>query len=418
MSNYPFKASSDDNSEGGEFQKSRTPAGEYGVRTSGLVEIASSHGVPKPTSCDDIPVPMPDLEQPLPFIENKAYDHSRIADFLSLSVARNHHANGGPVAALLEKVVAAIVGLPDSREVVAVSNGTLALHLAAAAHSPDGTPLRWVASAFNFFSCGVGPLSNTRIIDCDENGRFDLDRLKSLPEDSYDGVIYTNVFAQQSDWDAVADFCASRGKAFIVDNATGLLDRPRSALSSDGPIETISAHHTKPWGVGEGGLVICDKTQAARIRALANFGWSHDENWNGLANNAKISDLAASAILDRLEKMEFWAALYHAQDGRMREIVADANCGAAPFSVKVPIHSPRTHTPFLATNPVDVFAERAAGPVILRKYYLPMKTNHPANEPAPMAESLFARIFCLSNAPEMSLIPSAKIADQVRRLCE
>jgi hypothetical protein len=220
-------------------------------RQPDLVALASKAGVPAPSS-DDV-VSAPDVAEPIPFIENKLYDHARLSNLLSLSIAQNHHANGGPVSRLLETMVASLTQQPEDRRGIAVSSGTAALHMACGMHAlkARNVRFRWVTSAFNFFSARVGPLSGARVIDCDAHGGFDLDALRALSQDSYDGVIYANVFAQQSDWQEVAAFCAHHGKSLVVDNATGLLDRPQEALRPGSPIEIISAHYTKPSGIGD-----------------------------------------------------------------------------------------------------------------------------------------------------------------------
>lgn len=384
--------------------------GRCGLRDPKLVDIACSAGVPTPTSCDEIPAPTP--SDPLPFIENKIYDHQRLSELLSLSVKANHHANGGPVVRLLENMVASLCRLPEHRRVVAVCNGTAALHIACGLHALDtGAPqFRWVTSAFNFFSGHVGPLSGSTALDCDPKGRFDLDALRGLPMNSYDGVIYTNVFAQQSDWDDIAKFCAENGKRFVIDNATGLLDRPNSARDPGAPIEIISAHHTKPWGVGEGGFVICDASQEATVRQLSNFAAGLPSGSQFAASNYKLSDLAAAAIIDRLERMPWWGRFYNWQERRMHSLMIDADCGIEPFcGTTVPL-SPRAHSPFLCANPVSILD--ADGPVTLRKYYRPL----PSDRPTPNATDLFSRIFSLSNAPEMRLVPNEEIIAHIRQV--
>lgn len=401
---------------GPDHPTSQALRGKTGLRKAKFIALAADHGIPLPISSDEIPAPMP--VRPVPFIENKIYDQSRIDDYLSLSVKRNHHANGGPVSAVLEQMVATAADLPEHRKVVAVSNGTSALHLAAATHGSQSKPMRWVSSAFNFFSCGIGHLSNTQIIDCDSNGRFDLDALKALPQESYDGVIYTNVFAQQTDWDDVAEFCKHNGKAFVVDNATGLFDRPASSLALDAPIETISAHHTKPWGVGEGGFVICNAEQAILIRKLMNFGASLSAKVTPWATNAKLSDLAAAAILDRLERFDYWSQFYKAQEQRMRYLAQASDRDISEFDNPAPILSPRAHTPFLAPHPVDVAHPKAVGAVKFQKYYKPMRTLETPDLSTPNAEQLFARVFCLSNAPEMRTVSNDEIISQIQRLVD
>lgn len=377
-----------------------------------LVAHALRAGVPEPAGHADIPVPAP--ASPIPFIENKAYDHDRMRRILSLSVRANHHANGGPVVGLLEGALGIVTGQPATRAVVAVSSGTTALHLACGWHQINNGATRWVTSAFNFFSAGIGPLANTQVLDCDADGRFDLAALKALPRDSYDGVVYTNVFARQSDWDDVASFCREAGKAFVVDNATGLLDRPASALSQGAPIEAVSAHHTKPWGVGEGGFVLCDTEQADTIRNMANFSARLPSSTVCAAQNGKLSDLAAAAIYARLERMPRWSPFYISQERRMRSLMVDLDLDIEPLGGAKRTRSPRAHTPFIAPGPVDINA--AQGPVTIRKYYRPLRSALENPRPTPIADALFARIFSLSNAPEMRLVANEDIIAQVRSI--
>ncbi|MCK8464477.1 DegT/DnrJ/EryC1/StrS family aminotransferase [Aliiroseovarius sp. S1339] len=383
----------------------------YGLRDPKLVELATAADVPEPASNDELSAPF--SQGPIQFIENKIYDHQRMAELLSLSIAANHHANGGPVAALLESMVAALTNVPAHRRVIAVNNGTSALHLACGLHElqAQSPGFRWVASAFNFFSCKVGPLSETQIIDCDAQGRFDLDALKALPLSSYDGVIYTNVFATQSDWDDVADFCSRHGKSFVVDNATGLFDRPASSGEKHAPIETISAHHTKPWGVGEGGFILCDADQDETIRALVNYAARLPDSANFCASNFKLSDLSAAAIIDRLERMPYWRQFYKFQERRMKSLVIDTGLDIRPFAGDVETISPLAHTAFLAPVPVDIDA--ASGPVIMRKYYRPLVPKDLSATPIPNAQHLFDHVFSLSNAPEMRLASNEDIIAQI-----
>lgn len=381
-------------------------------RDQDLVALAYKAGVPMPSeNSESAALP---VAKPIPFIENKRYDFKRVSDLMSLSIAQNHHANGGPVSRLLEAMIEFLTQQSDQRRVIAVSSGTTALHMACGLHALKAQKphFRWVTSAFNFFSAGVGPLSDTEVIDCNAHGGFDLDALRDMPPDSYDGVIYTNIFAQQSDWEAAAAFCALHGKSFVVDNATGLLDRPRKAMRGGSPIEIVSSHHTKPWGVGEGGFILCDTEDEAILRQLANFAALLPNDAAFASSNYKISDLSAAAIIDRLERMPSWVSRYAEQQERMFTLMTETDTGIMPFLGSTTPRSPRAHTPFLC--PIPVAVTRAAGVVTLRKYYKPL----PAHRGTPNANELFARIFSLSNAPEMGLASDHEIESQVRDMME
>ena len=381
-------------------------------RDPNLVEIASVAGVTAP-SCS-ITNSSYSVDRPIPFIENKIYSFERIADLLSLSISQNHHANGGPVSRLLESMVAYLTRQPNDRKVIATSSGTSALHLACGLHAikqkkPDFV---WVTSAFNFFSASVGPLANTIVLDCSANGGFDLEQLKSLRLESFDGVVYTNVFAQHTQWKEVLAYCQEAGKSFVVDNATGLLDRPKSALSAGSPIEIISAHHTKPWGVGEGGFLICDDDDEGQLRKLANFGAGLEDYVKFAASNYKLSDLSAAAIIDRLECMPFWGPNYNEQQERLHSLLINTNLNIQLYCGETDPLSPRAHTPFLSALPINF--NRMPPSFILRKYYLPLASR----VPTPNAIDIYSRIFSLSNSPEMRQISDDEILTQLSSIIE
>ena len=391
--------------------------GNYGLRSPELIEISLDAGVARPASCGEMGTPMPTINDQIPFLENKPYDHQRISELLTLSLMHNHHANGGPVVRLLEQVVHRLLNSPQNRRVIAVNSGTSALHLAAglAAYRANKPNFRWITSAFNFYSCNVGPLAGATILDCDETGQLDLEKLRNVPLDSYDGVIFTNVFTQNSNWKQAYDYCQTNKKAFIVDNATGLLDRP-DPQTGILAIEAISCHHTKPWGVGEAGLILCDAEDEESLRHLSNFGVQLPGSPHYFASNYKLSDLAAAALIDRLERMNHWGKFYAWQGRRMHSLIIDA---ALPVQAwpgsSIPVISPRAHTPFLCDHPVDIFS--AAGRMVLRKYYRPLRQSDGQGEPTPYADDIFSRCFSISNQPAMRLIPNNEIINQLHRLC-
>ncbi|MCZ0814018.1 MAG: DegT/DnrJ/EryC1/StrS family aminotransferase [Pseudomonadota bacterium] len=365
------------------------------IRSQELTELAAAHGVETPAAQQtDIFDAFDVTKRPLPFIENKPYNFERIQQFLALSSRANHHANGGPVSRLLEAVAHHKMRLAPNHSVVAVASGTAALHIACAIReiAAGGQPMHWLTSGFNFFSANVGPLAATRIIDSDRTGRLTLDGLRKTPIDSYDGVIFTNLFAANRNWTDIAAFCKENGKAFVVDNATGLLDRPaRSAEQPD--FEAISCHHTKPWGVGEGGLLVCPAEFEGLARQVSNFGVKAPACSTPHAGNFKLSDLAAAGILDRLETLDFWGYYYARQSTRMIRVVRESGLPWTPLTGDANPKSPRTHTPFVSDVPVGLSVP--ARSLTVRKYYKPLEDARAC----PDAHWLYDRIVCLPNAP-------------------
>ena len=59
----------------------------------------------------------------------------------------------------------------------------------------------------------------------------------------------------------------------------------------------------------------------------------------------------------------------------------------------------------------------ADGPVVIRKYYAPLASGKIVGQLS-NARALHAKIFSLSNAPEMRLVSGEQIAKQVARMIE
>ncbi len=369
---------------------------DAGYRNAMLIEMARNRGVPEPKASAYSPT-AEYIEVP-GFLENKHYDVHRLSQYLSLSVNVNRHANYGPVVQLLEEIVHNLLALPSDRHVVAVNSGTSALHIATALnHILSGAKeFRWVTSRFSFFSAACGSLAKPLFVDCDAIGRLDFQQLDLVPKEQYDGVVYTNVFSQNSDWEPLYQWCKRNGKRMVVDNATGLLDRPSINREKDAPIEIVSCHHTKPWGVGEGGFLICNEEEAPIARKLANFGVGLGE-WSWLGSNYKLSDLAAAAIIDRLETLDQWRPFYQWQERRVKSLVVDSELSLVPLKGRTDSLSPRAYTPFVAPNEVRIVSD--GYPLLFRKYYKPLGGSNMEPALSSQANRLYRRIVCISNNP-------------------
>ena len=386
------------------------------IRDEAIVNLGISHGVPTPAS-EEISTSQKKLGS-IGFIENKIYDFSRISELMTLSISANQHANSGPVCRLLEAVIALITKLETDQKVVAVSSGTSALHLACNFHGVvnQNPEMRWVTSAFTFKSSTASNLSGSIVIDCDQYGRFDLNRLKELPLASYDGVIFTNVFSQMADWDDVDTFCKKNNKKLVIDNATGLLDRINTPIKGKAPIEIVSAHHTKPWGAGECGLVLCSSEQEPLIRKLSEYGDDNILQTRAASSNFKLSDLAAAAVIDRLERMPFWAPLYNQQESRMAKIVADEFKSMSLLEGTTKPNSPRAHAPFSNQFPIEKFKHTSF--LTLGKYYKPLAPDWKYNNDLSNASALYKKIICIPNNPEYLTVSSDQIIYDLKEILE
>ncbi len=316
------------------------------------------------------------------FVERKQVDWSRVRKLLALSEKANHWTNFGPVTAALERFLGRLLGLPEERCVVMCSSATTALHAVIGLHELKlGRKLRVVGCAYGFFSSNIGPLADIVLVDSDTEGMLSLEALAALDPDSYDAVLVTNLFGLRADLSDYRAFCRARGKTLIVDGATAIAGVDRSA--PDGDDEVISFHHTKPWGVGEGGCAIIAREDADIVRGFLNFGVNLPRSAARCATNGKISDYASALIIDRLERMPVWSFYYRAQQHRLSRL--GASRGLALLSGNNP-DAIVAHVALLAPAPVaaEPLLEQ---PVVLRKYYRPLGDGD-----CPVAQRLYAHI--------------------------
>jgi dTDP-4-amino-4,6-dideoxygalactose transaminase len=332
------------------------------------------------------------------FIEPKSPDWDRVVRICETSRRTGRWANFGPVNAALAEAIASVLDLPEDRAVVPAASATAALMAIGGMRAARlGHPLRWLVSAYSFFSPSIGGFGS-RIVttDCDGQGLLDLDEAARVPEDSYDGMVVTNVFGLAADPGPYIEFCAERGKALLVDNALAL-EAPRSPAAPYD--EIISFHHTKPWGFGEGGCAVVDRRDADLVKSFLNFGVGADPRFREFAANGKLSDLAAAAILDRLERLSQWGPSYRVQRRRIAQLARRAGLqvmGEPPGDAITP------HVPVLAQAAVPLDALPAARFDVAR-YYRPLAPGHPN------AERLYARMINVPCHPGMAAVTDEEL---------
>lgn len=329
----------------------------------------------------------------IPFTEDKVPDWKRVQQLLTMSTQQKRWANFGPVQNELADLISDAIGLSDDKIVVTASSATSALHALAGSYAEcAGRPLVWAVSAFGFFSTRIGPLANhVRIVDCDHSGMLDAAALAALPPDCWDGLIVTDVFGKQPDLAPYLALCESARKPMIIDAAVAFPARRRLPLNVS---EIVSFHHTKPWGFGEGGCMIIDRTRETIVRSLLNFGVHIDRSLASFAGNGKMSDPAAALIYQRIETMPQWAPDYRSQRQR---IATFARGAGLQILVTLPDSSVTPHVPVLAPGPVAL-SDLSEQPFALAKYYPPLDEN------CLTAVDLYSRMVAVPCHPGMAAV--------------
>tara|TARA_B110000037_G_C17017839_1_gene463995 strand:+ start:86 stop:1126 length:1041 start_codon:yes stop_codon:yes gene_type:complete len=237
------------------------------------------------------------------WVPNKKINKKRINQLINKSLDSGQFTNNGPNVQLLEQVIREKLQIDYTKAIIAVTNGSVALHaLASSIEYFENKKIQWATQSFTFPPSAQGTLSNTKIVDIDKDGGLDLNEL----DESIGGIIVTNIFGNIVDIDKYEKWAKDNNKFLIFDNAaTPFTFYKGKSCCNYGHGSTISFHHTKPLGFGEGGAIIVDKKYEKNIRCLNNFGIGlTNEYWVRKGNNNKMSDISAIYIIQYLDNFD------------------------------------------------------------------------------------------------------------------
>jgi dTDP-4-amino-4,6-dideoxygalactose transaminase len=331
------------------------------------------------------------------FIEDKRPDLARVGRFLESSASRNHWANGGPLWHLLQEEMAAHMGLPPDVCLIPCANAGIALEAMARLWAMRfGRRLRWLAPAFAFRNLGRGYFADVQFLDCDANAMLDMAAVEAANPDSYDGLIAVNPMGHAPGFEAVIAFAKARNLPLLLDNAAGIGTR-----MPDWGWQALSLHHTKPYGMGEGGLILLPRDQAAVLEPLITYGDRAPEPPEAWLNNGKISDISCAFLLDRLRDAPNWIAASTGQRQRIGALAAEF--GLRPLCDGGVPHVALTSVAFFAETPVPEDLPGRLQHFMAGKYYRPLAD-------LPQAADIFRRIISVPSHGGMAALSD----DQIR----
>lgn len=239
-----------------------------------------------------------------------------ILDYYRMSEEAGFFANGGPCAQLLAQRLEDYVG--GGAFCVPVGNCTVglmaALRGACGAPSPGRRLIITPSFTFTATACAI-EWSGFEPVFADIDGstwHLSADALEATLDrlgDRVAGVMACAAFGtappleQRAAWRAL---CERHGVPLLIDSAPGFgaQDEQGGRLGGAGDLEVFSFHATKPFAIGEGGMVATPDPQlAARMARLVNFGLEPGTRVSQEAGlNGKMSELHAAtglAMLDR-----------------------------------------------------------------------------------------------------------------------
>jgi dTDP-4-amino-4,6-dideoxygalactose transaminase len=248
------------------------------------------------------------------------------------------YANGGPCHELLTERIEAYVG--GGIHAAPVASGTAGLLVALRAVVPERRSGRneVVVPSFTFIAtanairwAGYEPVFADVDLDHWHLSPESLGAVLEARGDRVAAVLAVSTFgtapprAVSEAWRRVAD---AAGVPLVVDSAAGFGARDESGarLGHQGDLEVFSFHATKPFAVGEGGLVTtADAALADRVRRLMNFDFDTERaprSADGL--NAKLDELHCAVGLAVLDSFDDVLAHRAARAGEMRSALSQA----------------------------------------------------------------------------------------------
>ena len=172
-------------------------------------------------------------------------------------------------------------------------------------------------------------------------------------------------------WD---QFTADTGIPVLIDAAGALAGQDIGQTT----LCAYSLHATKPFGVGEGGLIVGhDQQQIADIRRCSNFGLRDGVAWDRYATNAKLSEYHAAVGLAQLQRRSVITKNYYQRvawyrillDRLSDQVVMQSGWGEQ-ISFQLPVRIDRP------TTSIQAYFQQVA--IACRSWYGPPLYQHPA----------------------------------------
>jgi dTDP-4-amino-4,6-dideoxygalactose transaminase len=345
------------------------------------------------------------------WLNKKTVDREEVNAMLEICESSNQFTNGGRYVERLEEEIRKRLGIDAEKAVVACNNGTSAIHaVVSALNFHYDRHLKWATQSFTFPSSAQGVLHDALIVDVDRDGGLDLDL---VPEEA-DGLVVTNVFGNLVDIDKYVVWAREHEKFLLFDNAaTGFSFYRGQNACNYGLASTVSFHHTKPFGFGEGGAIIIDRQYEKAVRRISNFGIDNVENlpWNRWGSNYKMSEIAAVFLLQFWDRDFDRIVRHHRQLYRLvkdrsqkdiYELFPDSSDGEPTLSCFCLISR------HFDQELVNRLKEQG---VECRKYYHPLTKT-------PQAERFYQEIVCLPCHLDVSVETMESLLDRIEEMIQ
>lgn len=343
--------------------------------------------------------------------------------------------NNGPQLRQLEHDLGAYMG---TENLAVVGNGTLAIQIALRALDLSGeiitTPFSYVATTSSIVYEGFTPV----FVDIDP-ATFTIDpkAIEAHITEKTTAILATHIFGIPCDVEAIEALAKKHNLKVIYDAAHcfGSTYKGRSVLSY-GDISTLSMHATKLFHCVEGGAIVVNDNEEAkvdsvhgwvtplryRVDRLRNFGHNGPEVFDGVGINAKNSEFHAAMGLVNLR----YADRIMADRAHQHAVY---NAALAPIDLIRPAvneHVGWNHSyyPVVFESEEETLAVLdglAAQEIYARRYFYPVLNSLDYitdKGHTPVAHSISTRILCLPLYWGLTDAEIERVASVIVEICQ
>ena len=214
----------------------------------------------------------------------------------------------GKYIPLFEEQFANYIG---SKYASAVSNGTVAIHLALAVLGIEpGDEV--IVPTFTYIA-SVNPIKYTGatpvfVDSCEDNGQMNLDELEQKISSRTKAVIAVHLYGGCCDMLRLSEFCKKSGLFLIEDSAEALGSKMNGRhVGTFGDIGCFSFFGNKTITTGEGGMIVTqNKDLHSRIVSMKSQGMSTERYyWHDvLGFNYRMTNIQAAIGLAQIEQID------------------------------------------------------------------------------------------------------------------
>ena len=316
----------------------------------------------------------------IPFIKPHFPNADEIGAAYSSIVASNWFTNFGPYEQTFRRNIEDYIA--QDTHAVTVTNATLGLNIAIAEIFSGRPGSQVIVPSFTFaagpemlIAQGLRPV----LIDIDartmQPSLEEAANYLSQNDNDVAGILLCNIFGVGNPdiqlWEELAE---KYDKPLIIDSAAGLgsMYKDGSKIGAHGSCEIFSLHATKPFAVGEGGIILTqDESLAKRLRELTNFGFNSERNIASIGTNAKMQEINAAIGIRQLEGFNDRLLSRRSSLSEYKRLLSPLGYGfqANDDLSTVPFVSAIAPTSETAQNVLNVLQESS---IEARKYYYPL----------------------------------------------